>query len=177
MNITVRKANRQDIDAVDEAYTELLLHEREYGAYTVWQLGIYPTRETAERGFADDGLYVAVADGEICGSMIVNQCQPEEYKTVSWVVSARPEEVLVIHLLCVRPSKSGLGVGRALVRFAMALAETLGCRAVRLDTGAQNLPARSLYQSIGFDLVGVSAMKIGGLISHRDHLFFEWEVC
>lgn len=39
MNITVRKANRQDIGAVDKAYTELLLHEREHGAYTVWQLG------------------------------------------------------------------------------------------------------------------------------------------
>lgn len=176
MNITVRKADRQDIGMVDKAYTELLLHEKEHDAYTVWQLGVYPTRETAERGLADDSLYVAVVDGEICGSIIVNQCQPEEYKTVSWAVSAQPEEVLVIHLLCVRPSKSGLGIGRALVRFAIALAETLGCRAVRLDTGAQNLPARSLYQSIGFDLVGVSTMKIGGLISHRDHLFFEWKV-
>ena len=35
MNITVRKAERQDIDAVDEAYTELLLYEGEHGAYTV----------------------------------------------------------------------------------------------------------------------------------------------
>lgn len=105
------------------------------------------------------------------GSIIVNQCQPEEYKAVSWAVSARPEEVLVLHLLCVRPSKSGLGIGRVLMRFVIALAETMGCRAIRLDTGAQDLPARSLYQSIGFDLVGVSTMKIGGLISHKDHLF------
>ena len=100
----------------------------------------------------------------------------EEYKTISWIASARPEEVLVIHLLCVRPSKSGLGIGRALVRFAIALAETLGRRAVRLDTGAQNLPAQSLYQSIGFELAGTSTMKIGGLISHRNHLFFERKV-
>ena len=176
MTITVRKAEDRDIDAVDEAYTELLLHEREHGAYTAWQLGVYPTRETAKKGLADDSLYVAVVDGEICGSMIINQCQPEEYRTVSWAVSAQPEEVLVLHLLCVRPSKSGLGIGRALVRFAIALAETLGCRAVRLDTGAQNLPAQSLYQSIGFELAGTSTMKIGGLISHRNHLFFERKV-
>ena len=134
MNITVRKAQHQDIDAVDEAYTELLLHERKHGAYTVWQLGVYPTQETAEKGFADDSLYVAVVEGEICGSIIINQCQPEEYKTVNWAVPARSEEVLVIHLLCVRPSRSGLGVGRALVQYAIASAETLGCRAVRLDT-------------------------------------------
>ena len=176
MNITVRKAQHQDIDAVDEAYTELLLHERKHGAYTVWQLGVYPTQETAEKGFADDSLYVAVVEGEICGSIIINQCQPEEYKTVNWAVPARSEEVLVIHLLCVRPSRSGLGVGRALVQYAIASAETLGCRAVRLDTGMPNVPARSLYQSAGFDLVSVSAMKIGGLISHRDHLFFERKI-
>ena len=74
MNMTVQKAQRQDIDAVDEAYTELLLHE---SAYTVWQLGVYPTRETAEKGLGDDSLYVAIVDEEICGSIIINQCQPK----------------------------------------------------------------------------------------------------
>ena len=176
MSITVRKAQYRDIDAVEASYTELLIHEKEYGAYTVWQMGVYPTRETAEKGLVDGGLYVAVMDNDICGSMIVDRTQPEEYKAVNWNVSTQPNRVLVIHLLCIRPSKSGLGIGSTLVRFAVDLAQALRCVSVRLDTGAQNLPARALYRSLGFTLAGSSPMKIGGVITHSEHLFLEYNV-
>ena len=52
----IRKAASQDIAQIENSYVELLLHEKEHGAYTVWQLGVYPTRATAEKALSEDAL-------------------------------------------------------------------------------------------------------------------------
>lgn len=36
----IRKAEMQDIDGVEKGYVEILLHEKEHGAYTVWKLSL-----------------------------------------------------------------------------------------------------------------------------------------
>ena len=79
----------------------------------------------------------------------------------------------MIHLLMVRPSAAGRGIGSALVNYALETAAQSSCTAVRLDTGGQNLPAAALYEKLGFQLVAVTSMKVGGAISHSGHLFFE----
>lgn len=169
----IRKAVLQDIEQIENSYTELLLHEQEYGAFTVWQLGVYPTRETAEKSFANGSLYVMEENGEICASIIINKIQPAEYGNIKWKCNARADEVLVIHLLCVRPSQAGRGIGKAMVQFAIDEGKRLNCKAVRLDTGEQNKPAVALYKKMGFELAGTADMDIGGIISHKNHLFFE----
>jgi len=172
----IRKAASQDIDQIEQKYIELLMHEQEHGAYTVWKLGVYPTRETAEKALSEGTLYVMDQDGEICASIIADQKQPGEYEKIEWKQRAKPEEVLVIHLLCVRPSKAGMGIGRDMVKFVIEEAKRRSCRAVRLDTGSQNLPAVALYTKLGFELAGTTSMAIGGLISHNNHLFFEFKL-
>lgn len=169
----IRKAGLQDIGQIEKSYTELLLYEQEHVAYTVWKLGVYPTRETAEKSVREGTLYVLEQDGEICASVIANRIQPEEYGSIAWKYQAEPDEVFVIHLLCVRPSKAGCGIGRKMVQFAMEEGKRQNCRTIRLDTGAQNKPAVALYQKLGFELAGTATMAIGGLIAHEGHLFFE----
>lgn len=48
-----------------------------------------------------------------------------------------------------RESQGG-GVGRALTTWTVERARLLGCAAVRLTVYAANLPARRLYESLGF---------------------------
>ena len=169
----IRKAELRDIEHVEEGYTELLLHEQEHGAYTAWQMGVYPTRETAEKSYKNGDLYVMEQDGEICASIIINQVQPKEYENIDWPQHVKQEEVFTIHLLCVRPSKAGGGIGRKMVQFAIDEGRRRGCKVIRLDTGAQNKPAVALYTKLGFVLAGTTAMAIGGRIAHKNHLFFE----
>lgn len=169
----IRKAELQDIDQVENCYTELLLYEQDHGANTAWQLGVYPTRATAEKAFAAGTLYVLEQDGDICASIIANQIQPEEYGNIEWECHAQPDEVFVIHLLCVRPSKAGNGFGKDMVQFAIEEGKRRNCKTVRLDTGSQNRPAAALYTKLGFKLAGTTTMAIGGLITHNNHLFFE----
>lgn len=169
----IREAVIADLDSIEEMYHEHFFHEKEYGAYTVFREGIYPTRADAEKALRNQSLYVYVENDVVLGSIIINGQQPEEYKKIYWKSQASDEKVKVIHLLMVRPCMAGKGIGTALIDFAVNIAKQQSCIAVRLDTGEQNIPAVALYKKLGFQLAAASSMKVGGMISHNRHLFFE----
>ena len=169
----IRKATLDDLDAIESAYNEHFQYEMEHGAFTVFQKGVYPTRNDAQAAIQSGTLYVYEENCEIAGSIIVDHLQPAPYTDIPWSASLRQQEVMVIHLLMVRPSKSGKGIASSLIQYTFQLAKSHSCRAVRLDTGAQNTPAVSLYQKLGFHIVASSAMKVGNVIEHSRHLFLE----
>lgn len=169
----IRESVIADLDSIEEMYHEHFAHEKEYGAYTVFREGIYPTRADAEKALRNQSLYVYVENDVVLGSIIINGQQPEEYKKIYWKSQASDEKVKVIHLLMVRPCMAGKGIGTALIDFAVNIARQQSCIAVRLDTGEQNIPAVALYKKLGFQLAAASSMKVGGMISHNRHLFFE----
>lgn len=175
-NKMIRKAVPQDIESVENIYNELLKYEQENGAFTAWQAGIYPTRQTAEKALLSKSLYVLEQEGKICASLILNQIQPEEYSRIKWKYDVNPREILIIHLLCVDPSKSRCGLGTKMIKFAVKNGKQMNCRVIRLDTGLQNKPAIALYKKFGFEIAERSDMSIGGVIEHRNHLFMEMEI-
>lgn len=162
-----------DLDSIEAGYHEHFAHEKTHVAYTVFQESVYPTRRDAEKALREGSLYVCEEDGAVLGSIILDARQPEEYQNIDWPSGAAAEQVRVIHLLMVRPRAAGKGVGSALVGYAEDEARRCSCAAVRLDTGAQNTPAASLYKKLGFQLVKTASMKVGGTIAHSGHLFFE----
>lgn len=172
----IRLAVPADLDEIEQSYREHFLHERLHGAYTVFREGVYPTRRHAEQALADGVLYVYEEAGAILGSVILDRRQPQAYQAILWPSSAPEERVGVIHLLMVRPSAAGRGIGSALVGFGEEEARRLGCLALRLDTGAQNTPAAALYQKLGFQLAAAGSMRVGDAIPHSGHLFFEKEL-
>lgn len=108
----IRKAKLSDIDEIEQSYIELLKYEEEHGSNSNWKLNVYPTREVAVNGFNNDTLYVLIDNDEVCASMILNNVQPDYYKKIKWKYPAASEEVLVIHTLCIPPSKAGHGYGK-----------------------------------------------------------------
>lgn len=172
----IREALLADIKSVENIYNELLKYESEHGAFTVWQAGIYPTGKTTEDALSTSSLYVLDESDEISASIILNQTQPEEYEKIKWNYIANPDEVLVVHLLCVPPSKSGLGYGTEMMKFAIRKGRQMNCKVIRLDTGLQNKPAISLYKKFGFEITASANMSIGGMIEHNNHLFLELKI-
>lgn len=166
----IRKAVSKDIDAVEESYRELLLYEKENGTDSNWVLDLYPVRATAEAALNEGTLYVAEEGDIICGSAILNRYQPEGYKEGTWKYEA--ENVLVIHTLCIPPSKAGRGLGKAFIRFAAELAANNKCDVIRLDTWAGNKKAASLYTKMGFERAGGARVMLAGVIP-EDQIFFE----
>lgn len=168
----IRKAIEKDIDSVEKSYTELLEYEKEKGGYSNWVLGLYPTRETAQRAFDENSLYVLECDGEICASIILNHLQPDDYGKINWKYEADKKEVLVIHTLCIPPSKAGKGLGKKMIEFAVNKAVELNCKVIRLDTYAGNTPAANLYKSKGFVYAGKADVMLQGVIP-EEQIFFE----
>ena len=56
------------------------------------------------------------------------------------------------------PTLQRRGLGRELVRFAMAKAREAGSRVIRLDVLTGNLPAEKLYLGMGFYYVSTARM-------------------
>jgi ribosomal protein S18 acetylase RimI-like enzyme len=82
-------------------------------------------------------ILLAEADGEVAG-----------------VVAVKPldeDGVCEMKRLYVRPDYRRKGVGHALARAVIDVAEDLGYDVMRLDTVASMTAARSLYRSLGFE--------------------------
>lgn len=169
----IRQATFNDIKLIEDTYNEHFKHEIEHGAFTIFKKGIYPTKKDIEKAVNVGTLYVYEENNRIAGSIIVDKIQPIEYTKIVWGQTFTNDEVMVIHLLIVRPSKAGKGIATALVRYAMELAENNWCKALRLDTGSQNIPAVSLYKKLGFQIVATASMNVGSAIEHSGHLFLE----
>lgn len=117
-------------------------------------------------------LYLALdADDTVAGVVALNNDAPDTYAQADWVVDATGPEILVVHALGVTPGFQGSGVARFLVDAALDVARDKGCRAVRLDTYVENLPARSLYSTHGFTDLGVHTLHYEGTDIDQFHLF------
>lgn len=169
-----RPAAESDLDAIERHYTELLTHEAETGRSTTnWSLGVYPTRQTAAAALAAGTLWVLEREGEPVASVILNHHQDDFYATIGWQYPAPPEQVLVVHTLCIPPRYAGQGLGRECVSRIKQLAATMGCTVIRLDTWAGNIPAATLYQKNGFSLCGRAQVLFQGKIP-EELVFLEY---
>lgn len=175
MEYVIRQGRAGDAAAAAAIYEEQLAYERQWGVQTNWVQGVYPTAETAVKASGEGTLYVAESGGSIGGSMILNKIQDPEYEKVRWAYAALPEQVLVIHTLCVAPTAARSGCGRAMVAFAERHAAGSGCAVVRLDTWINNQRARALYTSSGYRLAGTLPAVLSGMIP-MELVFFEKKV-
>lgn len=169
----IRKAVFSDIDMIEDAYNEHFQYEIDHSAFTVFKKGVYPTRKDAGQAIGTGTMFVYEENGDIAGSVIVDKVQPAEYAGIPWKTACPEDAVMVIHLLMVRPSMAGKGIGSALIKYAVRLAQERHCRVLRLDTGGQNIPAVSLYKKNGFEIAARGAKKVGDVISHQNHLYLE----
>jgi len=140
----IRKAILKDVNSIEDTYNEHFQYELNHTAFTVFKKGVYPTKDDAERAIYAGALFVYEENGTIVGSIIIDKVQPIEYATIPWKEKLSEDEVMVIHLLMVRPSMSGKGIASSLIKFATELAQKNSCRALRLDTGSQNIPLETI---------------------------------
>lgn len=150
MNITIRKAQAQDLDAVAGIYANIHTVEEQGLACIGWQRGVYPERATAEAALLRGDLFVEELDGHVAGTAILNQVQMDVYAGAPWQHSAPDDRVMVMHTLVVDPLAPRCGLGRAMVSFYERYALVQGCPYLRMDTNVKNRNARRFYAGLGF---------------------------
>ena len=172
MSIFIRKAAAADLDAIARLYDDLNDYHAARINYPGWKKGVYPTRTDAEEGLSCGSLYVAECDGQIGGTVIYLDSQPEAYRSVQWQIET-DAPVVVLHILAVHPAFTGRGVGRALVGYADTVAKERGARAVRLDTHENNLPAIRLYEKCGLRPMGMVDLGLEEIYGLKWYRVFE----
>ena len=161
----IRLASSGDLDAVAAIYEEILAAEDlRATSYTNWQRGKYPTRRHAQAALDTRSLYVAEERGMLYACCILNQEQLPEYDSIPWAIPAAPEEVSVIHTLCVSPRWAGQGKARELVKFCEEEGRRIGARVIRLDTYVGNIPANAMYPRLGYQLAGRALFHFQGFL-------------
>ena len=158
MDVIVRLASPEEVDAVARLYDYVTDHLESTNNYPRWKKGVYPTRDDASRAYEADELYVALRDGRLVGTMTLSHEPPEGFSQVTWSTPNDYSRTLMVYRLAVSPHHLGGGVGLALLGHAEVVARAEGDLAIRLDTAADNEPACRLYSKAGFSFVGTVSL-------------------
>ena len=152
--MNIRNATEQEFEIVREFY-HMMTDAMSDAPYSPgWKKGIYPSDEDLQDALREQTLFLGTEGGEIVAVMVMNHACVEDYALASWQVEASPEEVTVLHMLGIHPSRRGKGLAKELVTWAIENARKCGQKAVRLDVLSGNLPAERLYPAIGFRWMG-----------------------
>ena len=160
----IRKAVRTDLPAISAIYDAILDREEAGPVYTNWQRGKYPTEDTARGPLEAGTLYVGEDGGAVWGVVNLNGEQLPEYSLIPWSLPASPEQIGVIHTLCIHPACSGRGYARQMVAFCEAEARRQGRTVIRLDTWEGNLPANRMYPALGYRYAGAAEFFFMGFV-------------
>ena len=127
---------------------------------TLREFGFEPDPEIdpdlADPAGAYESLWVAVANGEVVGSVALRELTPAERQ---------------LKRMYLRPEQRGRGLGRRLLETALEHARAAGVSVVSLDTSERMEAARSLYEAYGFRRVSGSAPRQG-----QNRLLYELEL-
>ena len=151
--MNIRLAKPEELDKVQCFYYYVTdwLETVPYGPG--WKKDIYPSPEELTDALAKNELWVCETEEEYIASMILNNAPNEGYEKVKWKTDAKPDEVMLIHALGVKPEYQGKGIATKMVEHAINIAESNNCKAMRLDVLEGNLPAERLYPKLGFAYV------------------------
>ena len=162
-DLSFRKANKDDIDAI------VLIYERSHDAEeagfvtTGWLRGVYPVRTTAEAALQRGDLFVMEENNTIYGSALINRIQVDVYADAPWKYPVSDDKVCVLHTLVISPKVFGRGFGKQFVRFYEEYALDNELPELRLDTNASNAKARAMYAKLGYDEIAVVPTVFNGI--------------
>jgi GNAT superfamily N-acetyltransferase len=142
MQLSIRQATPQDIDAVAEILGEAGRWLEEQGMPMWHQDELQPNRIVED---VDSGqFFLAECDGVPAGAI---RFQLED--RLFWPDVPRDDSAFV-HRLAVRRRFAGGEVSSALLLWAIARTHTLGRRYLRLDCEASRARLRAVYERVGF---------------------------
>lgn len=160
MHLQIRAATEADLPAVVALYDTLSDYLADKPFSPGWEKGVYPAEGDARAGLEDGSLFVAVAEDQVVGSLMLRHRQEPAYASAAWPLTLDEDQVLVIYTFAVSPWVLRQGVGVQMLQFAAQYARETGARALRLDVFEQNRPAIHLYEKCGFGYVGTVSLGL-----------------
>ena len=99
--------------------------------------------------------------GRIIGSIILNHEPETVYYNINWKIVSDYCDIFVIHTFAIHPDYMKLGIGKALIDFAVEYSLQSNIKSIRLDVYENNIPAINLYKKCGFQYIDTVDLGLG----------------
>ena len=132
-----------DFAVVREKYIEVIEHTKDMNIHARWIYGQHPTDAMIQSYIDRQEMYLFMDGQNVAGMTGLTMYQGEEYHGVIWSQRLKDDEVASLHILAVAPEYQGKGVSKRMMEAIISLAMEKGKKAIRLDTLASNIPART----------------------------------
>lgn len=141
----IERGQPRDAQAIYALYHSLI--DMPYGTWNEE----YPDFELVKEDLTRSEVFVMRDNGRLIAA-IVNEDSDEFDGMAPWYGDVIRWAQL--GRLGVDKAYQGKGIGRAMMRYALARAKEEGCDAARMLVGVHNLPAQRAYATLGFDVCG-----------------------
>ena len=98
------------------------------------------------------GIFLTELDNPISVFLV---CESDQGEVVGYVAGQNVAGEFTVDNIAVLPASRREGIGTVLLSAALGIARRLGCVSATLEVRVSNLPARRLYESFGFEFMGV----------------------
>ena len=148
----LRIAQPQDMNRIIALYQAIIDDVTGKPWDVFWELGRRPAYEALEDAIANGEMLLGELEGEeeLAACVVINNNTAQGYDQCDWLIDAKPEEVMCIHLFCVNPKFSGRGLGLRFLELMEDVARERGAKTFRLDVLPNNEPAQRLYKKAGY---------------------------
>jgi GNAT superfamily N-acetyltransferase len=157
MNLVIRKARPEDASVLLQLVRDCITAMRSAGIEQ-WD-EVYPDAVVIGRDISAGTLEVMCEHDQIIACITVDHHMDPLWKDLDW--SSAGEPCAVVHRLMVHPRVQGRGIAKQFMLHAEALARTMECRSIRLDSFLQNPAAMALYSKLGYRRTGTAMMRKG----------------
>lgn len=157
MNITFRKATEEEVFDIYLHYVRVIDSMQKNGI-DQWD-ELYPNSADVAADISAGDLWVGEEEGKLLCTFAVNTDCEEEYEACSWQYPDEP--YIVVHRLAVNPKFHRKGVARLAMEFVEKSAKEKGIKTIRLDTFCGNIAGATLYEKLGFKVLGYAHWRKG----------------
>ncbi|MGN0245546.1 MAG: GNAT family N-acetyltransferase [Lachnospiraceae bacterium] len=139
-----------DLAAVREKYIEVIEHTKDMNIHARWIYGKHPTDAMIQSYIDRQEMYLFMDGQNVVGMIAVTMYQGEDYHEILWSEKLKDDEVASLHILAVLPEYQGKVVSNKMMAEIISLVRENGKKTIRLDVLASNIPARRMYERLGF---------------------------
>lgn len=169
----LKQCKKDDFIRVCDFYRYSIDNNPSMKEYCPWIYGLHPNDEMIKEYIDNGYLFFTEKDGEIIAAVALTPFQDDSYNSVNWSVNLKPNEVSVVHILCVSPKYQGQGIAKEIIKKLIEYSKAIGKNGIRLDALSSNKIAHRLYEGIGFRKCDVKNWYAGNT-GWTDFYLFEY---
>ncbi len=149
-----KRCDMRDLARTAEFYDAVVWNLCQNVNYPKWIYGEYPSMKSTKAAIQKGEQFACMQGETIIGAYVLNTDPQGDYSSGKWTNDLKIGEYMVIHALAVSSAMTGKGIGKEIVEHCIEHARQQNFKAVRIDVVPENIPARRLYEKLGFAFAG-----------------------